>query len=67
MADSSADEQIAAAKSKVGTNVTVSSTSFSDRSTTYRSLDDQVKALQHLQATLKARPRQTLIVAGKGF
>jgi len=43
------------------------SVTFADRSVTYRSIDDLLKARDLIKAELTTRPRQTLIVASKGW
>lgn len=40
---------------------------FSDRATTYRSMEELMKAEAHIAAQLSGRSRQSLGVATKGF
>lgn len=43
------------------------SVQFADRSVTYRSIEDLLKARDAIKASLQTRARQTLVTASKGF
>ena len=40
---------------------------FADRSVTYRSIEDLLRAREAIKASLTARVRQTLVVGSKGW
>jgi hypothetical protein len=43
------------------------SVTFADRSVTYRSIDDLIKARDIISASLSTRKRQTYVIGQKGF
>lgn len=43
------------------------SVSFADRTVTYRSIAELLQAEARIVAALQTRPKQTYIVAGRGF